>query len=57
MVSIRKAGGAIVAGLMLTVSLGQAVAPTTAMAETSAQSQSASRSTGKRCRVATSARI
>ena len=47
MVSIRKAGGAIVAGLMLTVSLGQVVAPTTAMASTSAQSQSASQSTGK----------
>ena len=37
MVSIRKAGGAIVAGLMLTVSLGQVVAPTTAMAATSAE--------------------
>ena len=47
MVSIRKAGGAIVAGLMLTVSLGQVVAPTTAMAATSAQSQSASQPTGK----------
>ena len=47
MVSIRKAGGAIVAGLMLTVSLGQVMAPTTAMAATSAQSQSASQSTGK----------
>ena len=47
MVSIRKAGGAIVAGLMLTVSLGQVVAPTTAMASTSAQSQSAGQSTGK----------
>jgi hypothetical protein len=47
MVSIRKAGGAIVAGLMLAASLGQAVAPTVATAATTTASQSATQSESK----------
>ena len=43
MISIRKAGGAIAAGLMLTLTLGQTVAPSPASANTTAsQSQKAS---------------